>query len=102
MLLPLPPSLVMPKGLVLDGIHIPRRVLEGDFAGWLRDAMNKRGMSPRTVGLHAGVDPRLVSGILYGGRQPTIATAFALLWFFEKEPVHMTRPESASPNIPLL
>jgi len=92
----------MPKGLVLDGIHIPRRVLEGDFAGWLRDAMNERGMSPRTVGLHAGVDPRWVSGILYGGRQPTIATAFALLWFFEKEPVHMTRPESASPNIPLL
>jgi hypothetical protein len=92
----------MPRGLVLDGIHIPRRVLEGDFAGWLRDAMNERGMSPRTAGLQAGVDPRWVSGILYGGRQPTIATAFALLRLFGEEPVHTTRSESARPDISLL
>jgi hypothetical protein len=83
----------------LDDIHIPRRVLDGDFAGWLRDAMNERRMSPRTVGLQAGVDPRWVSAILYGGRQPTIATAFALLRFFEGEPVYTNRFESASGDI---
>jgi transcriptional regulator with XRE-family HTH domain len=86
----------------LDGIHIPGRVLEGDFAGWLRDAMNERGMSPRTVGLQAGVDPRWVSGILYGGRQPTIATALALLRYFGEESVHTTRSKSASRDISLL
>ena len=86
----------------MDGIHIPRRVLEGDFAGWLRDAMNERGMSPRSAGLQAGVDPRWVTGILYGGRQPTIATALALLRLFGEEPVHATRPESPSSDISLL
>lgn len=86
----------------MDGIHIPTQVLEGDFAGWLRSAMNERAMSPRMVGLRAGVDPRWVSRILYGGRQPTIATAFALLRFFGEEPVHTPRPESARTDVSLL
>ena len=86
----------------MDGIHIPRRVLEGDFAGWLRDAMNERGMSPRTVGLQAGVDPRWVARILYGGRQPSMATAFALLRLFQEEPGYSRKHESVTRDISLL
>jgi DNA-binding XRE family transcriptional regulator len=69
----------------LDNVHIPARILEGDFAGWLRDAMNEWGMSPRMVGLRAGIDPHCVTQILYGGREPSIATALALLRLFETE-----------------
>lgn len=70
----------------MDNMRIPARILEGDFAGWLRDAMNERGMSPRMVGLQAGIDPRCVAQILYGGRDPTIATALALLRLLGAEP----------------
>ena len=77
----------MPEGgTTLDNIQIPARVVAGDFTGWLRDAMNEWGMSPRLVGLRAGIDPRRVTQILYGGREPSIETALALLRFFETEP----------------
>jgi hypothetical protein len=72
-------------------VHIPPRILEGDFAGWLRDAMNERGMSPRMLGLQAGIDPRCVAQILYGGREPTIATALTSFAFSERSHLHPQR-----------
>ena len=85
----------------MDGLQIPARVLDGDFAGWLRDAMNERGMSPRLLGLQAGVHPRAVVQILYGGRQPSTATALALLRFFAAETPRPQRPIPPGPELPL-
>jgi hypothetical protein len=87
-------TLVRAQETVVDNVHIPPRILEGDFAGWLRDSMNERGMSIRMLGLQAGIDPRCVAQILYGGREPTIATALALLRFFGTEP---SRSSASSP-----
>lgn len=70
----------MPRGFVfVDSIRIPQRIIDGDFPGWLRDAMNARHMSARMVGLQAGINPLSVKQLLYGGRQPTLITTIALL-----------------------
>jgi transcriptional regulator with XRE-family HTH domain len=66
----------------LDSIRIPQRIVDGDFAGWLRDAMNSRRMSARMVGLRTGISHSTVTRLLYGYREPTLATTLALLRLF--------------------
>jgi hypothetical protein len=63
----------------MDSIGIPPRILGGDFAGWLSDAMQARRMSARMVGLRSGIDHSTVTRLVKGERQPTLATAVALL-----------------------
>jgi transcriptional regulator with XRE-family HTH domain len=70
----------------VDDIRIPKRVIEGDFAGWLRDAMNARRMSARMVGLRTGLNHSGITRLLYGGREPTVATLVALLRLFGDDP----------------
>jgi hypothetical protein len=69
----------------VDDIRIPTRIVEGDFRGWLRDAMNAKHMSPRMVGRQSGLDPTAVARLLYGGRQPTLMTLMALIDLFDDE-----------------
>jgi transcriptional regulator with XRE-family HTH domain len=63
----------------MDSIGIPPRILGGDFAGWLRDAMKARSMSARMVGLRTGINHSTITRLLGGERQPTLTTAVALL-----------------------
>jgi hypothetical protein len=70
----------------VDDIRIPARIVEGDFRGWLRDAMNAKHMSPRMVGRQTGMDPTAVARLLYGGRQPTLMTLMALINLFDDQP----------------
>jgi transcriptional regulator with XRE-family HTH domain len=63
----------------MDSIGIPSRILSGDFAGWLRDAMKARRMSARMVGARSGIDHSTITRLLHGQRQPSLATAVALL-----------------------
>jgi transcriptional regulator with XRE-family HTH domain len=58
---------------------IPQRVVDGDFAGWLRDAMADRGMTTRVLEMRAGVDHTTISRLRRGANAPTLTTAVALL-----------------------
>jgi transcriptional regulator with XRE-family HTH domain len=63
----------------LDNFTVPSRVLRGDFTGWLRDAMTERGFSTRMLAIRAGVDHSTIYRLTTGERQPSLATAMALL-----------------------
>jgi DNA-binding XRE family transcriptional regulator len=58
---------------------VPPRVLSGDFAGWLRDEMASRRMTTRMLAVRAGVDHTTVSRLAVGERQPSLATAVAII-----------------------
>lgn len=72
----------------MESLDIPQRILAGDFAGWLRDAMKARGMSARMVGMRTGINHSTVTRLWHGERQPTLATAMALLRLLSSEQVN--------------
>lgn len=78
----------------MDGIRIPRRIVDGDFAGWLRDAMTARRMSARMVGLRTGMNHSTVTRLLYGYRQPTLTNTILLLRLFGED----ARDQSMTPG----
>jgi transcriptional regulator with XRE-family HTH domain len=73
-----------PSAIGTGGVRIPARMLEGDFAGWLRGAMAARGMSQRMVATLSGIDHSTVSRLLTGERQPSLGTALALIRVLER------------------
>ena len=80
------------------GIEIPARVMDGDFAGWLRDAMTARRMSGRMVALRTGINHSTINRLLYGYREPTLTTLLALLRLFEDTPSAERRPGRPGAN----
>lgn len=58
---------------------VPPRVLNGDFAGWLRDEMAARRMSSRMLAVRAAVDHTTIFRLAAGERQPSLATAVAII-----------------------
>jgi transcriptional regulator with XRE-family HTH domain len=62
----------------INGLLIPGRVVDGDFAGWLRDEMNARGLSTRMLEMRTGLDHSTIYRLTHGNREPTLATAIAL------------------------
>ena len=60
-------------------LSVPLRVLDGDFAGWLRDAMDSRGLSARMVGLRTGIHYSSITRLAQGNRAPSLVTAVARL-----------------------
>jgi hypothetical protein len=78
----------------MDSIRIPQRIVDGDFAGWLRDAMNARRMSARMVGLRTGMNHSTVTRLLYGYRQPTLTNTILLLRLFGDD----ARDQSLNPG----
>ena len=66
-----------PRGL--QHLTVPDRWLEDDFAVWLQERMEQRGMSQRMLALRAGVSHSSVSRLLTGDRSPSLPTALALL-----------------------
>ena len=73
-----------PRGL--QHLTIPSRWLEDDFAAWLQERMELRGMSQRMLALRAGVSHSSVSRLLSGDRSPSLPTALALLRVLAAEP----------------
>lgn len=67
-----------------EPLVIPARILAGDFAGWLRDAMAERRMSYRMVGMLAGVDHATIHRLASGDRLPSLATAVAIIRVFQR------------------
>jgi DNA-binding XRE family transcriptional regulator len=63
----------------LDSFIVPLRVLNGDFAGWLRDEMAARRMSSRMLAVRAGLDHTTIFRLAGGERQPSLATAVAII-----------------------
>ena len=90
----------------MNGIEIPARVINGDFAGWLRDAMLARGMSGRMVALRTGINHSTITRLVYGYREPTLTALLALLRLFEDVPSAEWRPgrpeATARPDLSLL
>ena len=68
-------------------LALPPRIVQGDFAGWLRDAMAERRVSARMVATRTGINHSTVTRLLHGDRQPTLATVIALLQLFGSEPL---------------
>ena len=67
----------MPKSNV--SLSVPARVVAGDFAGWLGEAMADRRMSQRMLALRAGLNHATISRLLKGTREPSLSTALALI-----------------------
>ena len=63
----------------MDSFTVPPRVLTGDFSGWLRDEMAARRMTARMLAVRAGVDHTTIYRLAVGERQPTLATAVAII-----------------------
>lgn len=78
----------------MDTISIPARVLAGDFAGWLGDAMSARGLSTRSLAARSGVDHSTICRLTKGTREPTLATAVALLRVLAPEPLSYRAAET--------
>ena len=65
---------------------MPLRVLEGDFAGWLRDEMKSRRITARMLAHRAGVDHTTIYRLTIGERQPSLATAVAIIRVLTVQP----------------
>jgi DNA-binding XRE family transcriptional regulator len=79
-------------------LTIPPRWLEDDFAAWLQERMEERGISQRMLAMRAGVSHSSVSRLLSGDRSPSLPTAIALLRVLATEPMTLVGAnlESAS------
>ncbi|MGI8657223.1 MAG: helix-turn-helix domain-containing protein [Candidatus Limnocylindria bacterium] len=89
---PLPPgprirphrSSVGQKGIaVINEVRVPRRIIDGDFAGWLTDSMKARRMSGRMVAMRSGIDHSTISRLRRSQRDPQLSTAIALIALLE-------------------
>lgn len=80
-----------------EPLVIPPRILAGDFAGWLRDAMTERQMSYRMLAIQAGIDHTSVYRLASGDRLPSLNTAVAIIRVFH-EPGWVAQPPVAPAN----
>jgi transcriptional regulator with XRE-family HTH domain len=71
----------------MSTIPIPARILAGDFAGWLREAMATRRMSTRGLAARSGIDHSTICRLTHGEREPSLSTAVALLKVLGTEPI---------------
>jgi transcriptional regulator with XRE-family HTH domain len=78
-----------------SSISIPPRILDEDFAGWLRDAMAARGLTTRGLAMRTGIDHSTISRLMQGDRDPKLATAVALLRVLGTQPIRFIAPASS-------
>ena len=71
----------------MNTIPIPARILAGDFAGWLREAMAARRISTRGLAARSGIDHSTICRLTHGEREPSLSTAVALLKVLGTEPM---------------
>lgn len=79
------------------GLHLPARITEGDFAGWLRDAMRARRMTTRLVAMRTGLNHASISRLMNRAREPLLSTAIRLVRLLEREP-RRGQPASGDPT----
>lgn len=85
---------VIPRDLIDDShqpIVVPLAWLEGRFADWLRERMAERGVTQRMLAMRSGMNHSTISRLLDDDRQPTLATAVALLRVLGAEPIPWPR-----------
>jgi transcriptional regulator with XRE-family HTH domain len=75
-------------------IPIPARILAGDFAGWLREAMADRRMSTRGLAARSGIDHSTICRLTHGEREPSLSTAVALLKVLGTEPIRFAASDA--------
>ena len=63
----------------MEGLSLPSRVTDGDFGGWLQDALAERGISQRVLAMRTGISHSTISRLVAGNRTPSLATAVAIL-----------------------
>ncbi len=63
----------------MDDLTLPSRIADGDFGGWLRDAMAERRMSQRALAMRTGIDHSTISRLIDRGRVPSLSTAIAII-----------------------
>jgi transcriptional regulator with XRE-family HTH domain len=80
----------------LGSVALPPRVLDGDFAGWLRDAMAERGMTTRGLSMRTGIDHSTISRLMQGDRDPMLATTIELLRVLGPHPLRLPRKREGS------
>ena len=76
----------------VDDLSLPSRVLQGDFCGWLRDEMQQRGISQRTLAMRTGVSHSTISRLLSGDRTPSLDTAVAIIRVLAPRPLQFLDP----------
>jgi transcriptional regulator with XRE-family HTH domain len=80
-------------------IAIPPRILAGDFAGWLRDAMAARRLSTRGLAARSGIDHSSICRLARGEREPSLATAVAILKVLGTEPMRYAISTGNPPTV---
>jgi transcriptional regulator with XRE-family HTH domain len=75
----------------IRALTIPPRVVDGDFAGWLSDAMDARGLSTRMLEVRTGLDHTTIYRLTHGKHQPTLATAIALFQVLAVDADHVSK-----------
>jgi len=63
----------------VDDLFLPGRITDGDFGGWLREAMAERRISQRTLAMRTGITHSTISRLLTAGRSPSLSTAIAII-----------------------
>jgi transcriptional regulator with XRE-family HTH domain len=76
----------------MNPISIPSQILAGDFAGWLRDSMAARRLTTRGLSARCGIDHSTIYRLANGSREPSLATAIALLKVLATEPARYRAP----------
>ena len=62
----------------MDYVVLPKRIADGDFSGWLREAMAERRVTQRALAMRTGVNHSTISRIVSGKRVPSLRTAIAI------------------------
>jgi len=62
----------------MDEFFLPDRIINGDFSGWLRDAMAERRITQRALAMRTGIDHSSISRLLARDRIPSLNTAIAI------------------------
>ena len=82
----------------MDELILPSRIINGDFSGWLRDAMAERRITQRALAMRTGIDHSSISRLLARDRIPSLSTAVAIVKVLSPSPLRVgTVSERASP-----
>ena len=63
----------------MDDLFLPSRITDGDFGGWMRDAMAERRISQRALAMRTGINHSTISRLLAHSHVPSLSTAIAII-----------------------
>ncbi|MEO6295004.1 MAG: helix-turn-helix transcriptional regulator [Candidatus Limnocylindria bacterium] len=63
----------------MDDLFLPNRITDGDFSGWLHDAMAERRITQRALAMRTGINHSTISRLIAGDRIPSLSTAIAIV-----------------------